>query len=64
MTQMQAWAEKQGLHRLELTVMEHNLVAIALYQRMGFEKEGLKRDSIKIDGDTINEWLMAKLLQP
>ena len=64
MTHMQAWAEKQGLHRLELTVMEHNQAAIALYQRMGFEKEGLKRDSMKIDGETINEWLMAKLLQP
>ncbi|GGY47897.1 N-acetyltransferase [Bacterioplanes sanyensis] len=64
MMHMQAWAEKQGLQRLELTVMEHNLAAIALYQRMGFEKEGLKRGSIKIKGNTINEWLMAKLLLP
>lgn len=56
------WARRQGLRRLELTVMRHNARALALYQKMGFEIEGTKRDSLQVDGVYVDEIYMAKLL--
>ena len=56
------WAAKNQFHRIELTVMEHNTRAQSLYKNMGFESEGIKRDSIKIDGHYVNEHYMALLI--
>lgn len=58
-----AWAAGQpGLHRLELTVMTHNARAVALYQKMGFEIEGLRKHSLQVDGAWVDEYEMAKLI--
>lgn len=57
-----SWAEKKGLHRLELTVIAHNDAAIALYKKMGFKVEGVKRDSLWISGKYVDEYYMARLL--
>ena len=43
-----AW--DQGLTRIELTVRTDNHNARALYERMGFEHEGIKRRAFLIDG--------------
>jgi ribosomal protein S18 acetylase RimI-like enzyme len=51
-----------GLHRVELTVREDNRNAIALYEKIGFEIEGLMRDAMKVDGVCENVVLMARLL--
>ena len=59
---LEKWTAERDIHRIELTVLEHNLPAIALYKKMGFEIEGLKRDSIWMDGRYANELYMAKLL--
>jgi len=56
------WARRQGLHRLELTVMRHNARGLALYQKIGFEIEGTRRDSLKVDGEYVDEICLAKLL--
>lgn len=45
-----------------MTVMTHNEVGIALYRKRGFEIEGVKRDSIYIEGQYRDEYYMAKLL--
>lgn len=60
---LQEWARERRIRRLELTVMVHNARAIALYQRLGFEIEGRKRDALLVDGDYVDEYLMAKLLE-
>jgi ribosomal protein S18 acetylase RimI-like enzyme len=39
-----------GLHRVELTVREHNIGAIELYKKQGFEIEGVQRDAVLVDG--------------
>lgn len=57
-----AWAKSIGLHRLELTVIAENASAVALYQKMGFEIEGVKRDALLINGSYVDEYYMAKLL--
>ncbi|HZM33384.1 MAG TPA: GNAT family protein [Burkholderiales bacterium] len=47
-------AKAAGLTRIELTVREHNDRAIALYERLGFVREGLKRNAVRIDGNYEN----------
>jgi ribosomal protein S18 acetylase RimI-like enzyme len=45
-----AAARAFGLHRVELTVREHNTGAIELYKKEGFEIEGVQRDAVLVDG--------------
>ena len=59
---VESWARQRRFHRLQLTVMAHNERAIRLYTRLGYVKEGLRRDSLRVDGGWIDEHLMAKLI--
>ncbi len=56
------WASENRYHRIELTVMESNSKALSLYQGMGFEIEGIKHHSLKVNGKYIDEHYMAKLI--
>lgn len=56
------WAQSIGIERTELTVAEDNAAAIALYQKFGFEKEGIKRDAYRVDGKPVNELMMARVV--
>ena len=58
---LENWGQENGIHRLELTVMTHNERGVALYQKRGFEIEGTKKHSAKVNGQYIDEYLMAKL---
>jgi len=59
---LEDWAKQQHIHRLELTVMTHNTVGIALYKKQGFAIEGTKRHSLLINGQYVDEFYMSKLL--
>jgi ribosomal protein S18 acetylase RimI-like enzyme len=54
-----AAARAFGLHRVELTVREHNAGAIELYKKAGFEIEGVQRDAVLVDGVYENVVCMA-----
>jgi RimJ/RimL family protein N-acetyltransferase len=56
------WAKQKQLHRLELTVMAPNEKGIALYKKMGFEIEGTKRHSIRMDNEYVDEYYMSMLI--
>ena len=59
------WAEREGIARLELTVVADNRRAIALYHKMGFRVEGFRRRSLQMaDGRFLDEYSMARLLSP
>jgi RimJ/RimL family protein N-acetyltransferase len=60
---LEKWAIDHNLHRLELTVMSHNERAIRLYQEMGYQTEGIKRDSLWVNGKYVDEYYMAKILR-
>lgn len=60
--ELTAWAIRKGFARLELTVMCHNESAIRLYQKSGFEIEGVKRRSMRVNGEFVDEYYMARLL--
>ena len=53
-----------GIRRVELTVMVTNAPAIAFYEHLGFKVEGRKRASVMIDGEPVDELLMAAILDP
>jgi len=61
-TEIDGWAQRQSIHRLELTVMAHNTTALGLYKKMGFKIEGTKKDSLFVNGQYVDEYYMAKLL--
>jgi RimJ/RimL family protein N-acetyltransferase len=37
------WAREAGAHKIALQVWPHNTAAIALYEKFGFQREGLLR---------------------
>lgn len=55
----QAWARERGLRKLSLGVFPDNTRAIAVYERRGFVREGLRRQQYRTDGDFRDEVLMA-----
>lgn len=56
------WAKSQHITRLELTAVTENAAGVALYKKSGFEIEGVKRNSLKINGNYVDEYYMSKLL--
>jgi RimJ/RimL family protein N-acetyltransferase len=60
--QLEEWAKKRKIHRLDLTVMVRNEAALALYKKIGFEIEGRKKHSLFINDSYVDEYWMAKLL--
>ncbi len=60
---METWAEAHEFHRLELTVVARNRIALNLYLKQGYVIEGLRQDSIRQpDGHWDHEYAMAKLI--
>jgi ribosomal protein S18 acetylase RimI-like enzyme len=55
-------AKAYGLYRVELEVFEDNLSAIELYKKVGFQVEGRKVGSVRIDDRYVNALMMALLL--
>jgi RimJ/RimL family protein N-acetyltransferase len=57
-------ARHNGIERIELQVYLSNAVAIALYQRLGFVQEGVKRRARFLDGQYEDSVEMALLSPP
>jgi len=52
-----------NLHRVCLTVFSYNTVAIALYERLGFRREGVYREHVERDGRRY-DMILYGLLRP
>lgn len=52
-----------NLHRVQLTVFEYNEVALRLYEKAGFQREGVFREAIYRDGHYYPMILMGLLAQ-
>jgi RimJ/RimL family protein N-acetyltransferase len=59
---VEAWAREAGVRKLELHVFPHNTAAIALYERLGYSREGVRRAHYRRGGELVDAVLMAKLL--
>ncbi|EIT84469.1 aminoglycoside N6'-acetyltransferase [Fictibacillus macauensis ZFHKF-1] len=53
--------EELQLNRLQLEVFDHNLRGITAYEKVGFVKEGVLRDSLNFEGKYADEIIMALL---
>ena len=53
-------AEARKLVRLELEVFAPNTRAVALYEKHGFQREGLRRQYAIADGGFVDAWVMAR----
>ena len=56
------WAKENGIIRLELTVECHNTAARRLYEKSGFQIEGIRRKSMLVAGGLVDEYYMAAVL--
>lgn len=52
----------RGAHKVCLRVLSTNQPAIGLYERLGFEREGVLRDEFLINGKYVDDVLFAKHL--
>ena len=59
---LESWARASGVVRLELTVESANSAARELYEKRGFVIEGLRQRSMRVNGEYVDEYYMAKLL--
>lgn len=59
---VERYARRHGVSRLELTVMVDNVRAIRLYERAGFEREGIRRQAVRLADGWRDEYAYAKLL--
>lgn len=55
-------AKSVGLHRIELSVRTYNKAGIALYEKTGFQRVGLLKDAVFIDGTYRDEFLYQLML--
>jgi RimJ/RimL family protein N-acetyltransferase len=59
------WARKAGAHKVALQVWPHNRAAIALYEKFGFEREGvLRRHYRRRNGELWDAVVMGLQLEP
>ena len=58
------WARAAGIRKLELHVFPHNGAAVSLYERLGYLREGVRREQYRRGADLVDALLMAKLLEP
>lgn len=54
---------REDIHRVELRVFDFNAAAVAVYERMGFIREGTCRAAVRVGADTWNVHIMS-LLRP
>ena len=52
-------ARRRQARRLVLRVLDSNVIARSLYERCGFQVEGILRDQFLLDGDYVNDVVMA-----
>jgi RimJ/RimL family protein N-acetyltransferase len=57
------WARDAGVRKLELHVFPWNEPALRLYERFGFEREGLRKEHYRRAGEYVDVVLMAYRLE-
>ena len=53
--------DELNLHRVQLTVFCYNKRAIALYEKLGFQREGIHREHLQRDGRRYDMYLYGLL---
>lgn len=53
-----------NLLRVDISVLSNNQAAEQLYNKIGFEHEGIKRSAVFAEGELLDELIMARLREP
>ncbi|UUV16918.1 GNAT family N-acetyltransferase [Fusobacteria bacterium ZRK30] len=61
MNKVDQWSQNNNIKRMELTVACENKKAVNLYKSMGFEIEGIKRSSFKLEDKFLDQYYMGKV---
>lgn len=62
MKAVEHWSLQRDISRLEASVMEHNDGALSLFNKLGFQQEGIRHNAIKLNDTFINEYSLSKIL--
>ncbi len=57
------WAAANGFKKLEANIFTTNRRSLSLFSKAGFVEEGVRKNSIRIGSNFVNEVLMGKMLQ-
>ncbi len=57
-----AWGRRQGIFRIELSVITKNEPGVALCRKVGFDIEGVKLHAVILDNQLMDEYLLVKFL--
>lgn len=56
------WAPVHGIRRVQCYAWTNNPGSIRLYERLGFQREGVMRKAIVTDGEVVDAVILARLL--
>lgn len=59
---LEEWAPAHGISRIEVRAFSTNPGGLRLYERLGYEREGLLRRGAIMDGEPVDVHVLAKLL--
>lgn len=59
----ESWARESGVRKLELHVFPHNTAAIALYEGLGYRREGIRQEHYRRGTQLVDAILMAKTVE-
>lgn len=59
---LEKWAPAHGITRIEVHAFSTNPGGLRLYERMGYEREGLLRRGAMVDGEPVDIFVLSKLL--
>ncbi|MCF7865082.1 MAG: GNAT family N-acetyltransferase [Candidatus Pacebacteria bacterium] len=57
------WAKANNIHKIHLWVWQNNTGAKLLYERLGFEIEGIQKDAGFINNKYVDRTMMGKILK-
>ncbi|MGH2726323.1 MAG: GNAT family N-acetyltransferase, partial [Actinomycetota bacterium] len=61
---LEVWAREYGVERIQLRVFDTNQRARVLYERLGYEPEGVEKLAVKFPDEYIDALRMAKMIAP
>jgi RimJ/RimL family protein N-acetyltransferase len=59
---LEEWAPAHGVSRIEVQAFSTNPGSLRLYERLGYEHEGLLRRGAMVDGEPVDVYVLSKLL--
>jgi len=60
--ELEKWAIKKGVHRIQAIVRHNNKRALGLYLKQGYQIEGLLKETAFFDKEYQHEYLIAKII--